>query len=148
MHIPQLLDPLALAPHVEIVKPRLPDMHRPCVPERILPLITCLTRPSQYPLRETLFYDLHDFGWVPHLRFADQEVKVLGHDHITEDHEAIPFAGLLEDAQEQVATQCSAEPGLPAVTAAGDEMEVSGAVISVQPFGHGGIVGWGRSLKQ
>jgi hypothetical protein len=98
-------------------------------------------------LREALFHDLHDLGGVAYLRFADQQVKVLGHDDRTEDHEAIPFSGMLKDAQEQVATQWSAEPRLSAVTAAGDEMDVSGAVISFQPFGHGGIVSRGRFLK-
>jgi hypothetical protein len=64
------------------------------------------------------------------LRFADQEVYVLRHDHITGYYELMPPAHSFQHGEKQVTTVRSAEQRLPVITTASDEMQVSGAVIA------------------
>ena len=63
-------------------------------------------------------------------RFADQQMKVLGHDHVAEDDELIPLSYLLENSEKQVAPPRTAKQRLTAVTTASDEMQVSSAVVT------------------
>jgi len=56
------------------------------------------------------------------LRFADQEVNVLGHNHVADNDELIPPAHLLKHSQQQVTAARSAEQWLSAKTTASDEM--------------------------
>jgi hypothetical protein len=56
------------------------------------------------------------------IRFADQKMNVLGHNHVSDNHELIATAHLLQHGQEQIATPRCAEQRLPPVTTAGDEM--------------------------
>jgi hypothetical protein len=46
---------------------------------------------------------LHDGGQSPELRFADQQMKMLGHNHIAQNREAITAAHALQNAQEKIA---------------------------------------------
>ena len=52
---------------------------------------------------EALFQDLHHGGGRPLFRFADQQVKVLRHDHVSDDHKLVTLAGVLQDFQEKIA---------------------------------------------
>ena len=63
-------------------------------------------------------------------------MKVFGHDHVTQHHEAITLPYLVQNSKKQVTAARMAEDRLAAVTAAGDEMQVLGAVESVQALGH------------
>jgi hypothetical protein len=88
-------------------------------------------------LREALLDDLQDGGGVAHLGFADQEMEVLGHDHVSQDDEAILLASFFQDAQEEIATVGRAQPRPALVATTGDEVEVAGTVVSFEAAGHG-----------
>ena len=60
--------------------------------------------------------------------FADEEVDVLGHDHVSDDRELIALAHLFEHGEKQVATLRCAEQGMASIATAGNKMQVSGAV--------------------
>ena len=62
--------------------------------------------------------------------FADEKVNVFGHDHITGDDELISTAHPFQFGQEQIAVVRRAENGLSPITTAGDEVQVSGAVVA------------------
>ena len=70
-------------------------------------------------------------------RFADQKMKVLGHDHVAEDDELIPLSYLLENGEKQVAPPRTAEQRLTTVTTAGDEMQVAISIVARQVPRHG-----------
>jgi hypothetical protein len=70
------------------------------------------------------------------LRFADQQMKVFGHDHIADDHKLIAPADLFEDLEKKIAALSAAQQGLATITTTGDEMQVSGAVVAVKAPGH------------
>jgi len=57
-----------------------------------------------------LLYQLHHFGWILLLRFADQQMKVLGHDNVSQHHETTALARFFQDAQEQIATTSGIQP--------------------------------------
>jgi len=44
-----------------------------------------------------LFNQLHHFGWISDLRFTDQEMEVIRHDYITQDHESTALAHFFQD---------------------------------------------------
>ena len=87
---------------------------------------------------EALFHDLHDDRGIADFGLGDEQVKVLGHEDVSVNHEAVLAAGLFEDFQEEVAAAGGVELGLAAVTTASDEMQVAGAIIADESLGHAG----------
>ena len=61
---------------------------------------------------------------------------MFGHDDVSKNDKAVTFSGLFKDAGKPVASVRRTEPRLSAITAAGDEVEISGTVISFEPCGH------------
>ena len=66
---------------------------------------------------------------------------MLGHDHVSIHHELIALLGFLQDLEKAVATACRTQDRQAMIATAGDEVEVLGAVVSLQPCGHGMSVG-------
>jgi hypothetical protein len=67
-------------------------------------------------------------------------VKVLGHDDVPQHNEAMFFPNFFEDCQKQITSFIGVEPRLSFETAAGDEMQISAAVVSLQTGGHRGTL--------
>jgi hypothetical protein len=65
-------------------------------------------------------------------------MKVLGHDHITEDHESIALSNFFQNGEKQIAPAGRTQSRLTVITTAGDEVQISGAIISFEIPGHGG----------
>lgn len=122
MHVTQLLDAFALRPDVEVVEPLLPDVLRNAIKKARLGRIEFPFLPHQDTPRKTNFDRLHHDGWVFQLRFADQEMDVLRHDHVTHDYELIPLARLFEDSQKKIATACATQQRLAVITTEGKEV--------------------------
>jgi hypothetical protein len=139
MHVAQLFHSLLLRPHIEIIKPRLPDwlrFRRPALRIAFRPAL-----PSHYSLRIPLFHTLHHARRITHLRLAHQQMKVLGHHHITKHHEPLLLSDLFENLQEQITALLVAEPRLSPVATAGDVVQISRTVITPQAAGHSPILG-------
>lgn len=127
MHVTELLDTFVLGPNIEIIKPFLPDVLRGALGHVDWIASLCL---DQNTSRKSKLKRLHHGRRILLLRFADQQVNVFGHDDVTNDHELVAFAHALQHRQEQVATARRGEKGLSSITTAGDEVQVSGAVVA------------------
>ena len=85
---------------------------------------------------ETLLHHLHDRRRRSRLRFANQQMKVLGHDHVPDDHKPVLLPCLFQDFQKPVAAARAPQIRPVRMTATGDEVEVSVAVVTVKAVGH------------
>ena len=99
MHVPQLLHTLPPAPDIEIVEPSLPYVRLFLGPQVQLRRTGSFS-PPQYPARETLLHDLHHGRGSAFLRFADEQMNVLWHDHIAHQHEAVSSSRFFQNMQE------------------------------------------------
>ena len=121
MNVAQFFDAFVFGPDVEVVEALLPDMLREAVKNGSLRGIApSLLR--QDASRKSKFESLHYGRRSLHLRLADQQVNVLGHDHVTYDHERVASAHLLQDSQQQITTAGGPKQRLPPITTAGDEV--------------------------
>jgi hypothetical protein len=79
---------------------------------------------------------LHYLGGISALRFAQQQVQMLGHDHVPDDHQAIPPVHLLQHFEEEIAIRRLLQQRQPVIATGGDEVEISGAVVATKFVGH------------
>jgi hypothetical protein len=66
---------------------------------------------------------MQDLGEGPAFRFADEEMDVLGHDHISADKESVPLANALECVLEDVAGARVGQERVTVMTAESQEVE-------------------------
>src|SRR5260221_148788 len=99
MHVTQLLHPLLLCEHDEIVKAMLPNMSlgKRNLPQGGLPWIHPGPTPIQQLPCERLFQDLHHHRGIAALRLAEQKMNVLGHQNVSNHHETVPAPHPLHD---------------------------------------------------
>ena len=62
-------------------------------------------------------------------------MKMLGHDYVTDYHEAILLPRLFQDFQKAVAAARASQIPAARMTATGDEVEISSAVVTVKAIG-------------
>jgi hypothetical protein len=55
----------------------------------------------------------------------DEQMKVLRHDHLSQDHKVITHPRLFHNAQKELTPPRAVEPTVPLITTARDEVEVS-----------------------
>jgi len=82
-----------------------------------------------------LLEDLQNDRGVGALGFSDEQVDVFGHDHISHDNKLISAANLFEDFEEKISSGLRVQKATSLVTAEGNEMKISGAVVSSE-VGH------------
>jgi hypothetical protein len=63
-------------------------------------------------------------------------MNVLGHDHVTNDHETIAPAYLFHDFEKQITTPRRAEQSASPIATGGNEVKISGAVVAMQSCWH------------
>src|SRR5579863_57332 len=135
MHVAQFLHPLLFSKDHEVIEPMLPNMPflPGCGPHAVLPQVAVRTKFPQKTPRKTLFKRLHHDGRVGSLRLADQQMHMLGHDHISNHDKTIALADLFQYLEEQVAMLAAAQQGSSLIATGSDEVQVSGAVIAMEP---------------
>src|SRR5713226_7830794 len=69
-------------------------------------------------------------------RLADQQVHVIGHDHITHQQKLVPFANRSQRAHKQVSRANRSQQRQPSVTTEGHKVQIAAAVIAFQILGH------------
>jgi hypothetical protein len=74
-------------------------------------------------------------------------MKVLRHNYISVDHEAIFLTRFFQDSQEKITAFGRAQLRLAVVATAGDEVQILAAVIAMQALGHPvrvdmGVLAW------
>src|SRR5271155_1328714 len=122
MHVTQFFGAFVFRPNIEIVEAFLPDVLRRVVEETVLLRIALPFRLCQHSPRKAEFERLHHNRRVLLLRFADQKMDMLRHNHISDNDELVATAHLLQHGQKQITTPWRAEQGLTAITTAGDEV--------------------------
>ena len=98
VHVVQLLHLLVQTPHVEVIKALLPDMVKTHIQQT--GLTGNATKLCQNASREAELHSLHDGRRISLLRFAEEQMNVLRHDHITHHHKLIPATNALQNRQE------------------------------------------------
>lgn len=93
-------------------------------------------RDAQNAAGESELESLHDSGGSAALWLADQQM--LGHHDIAQNHESVALSDLFSNGEKQIAPGSRAQPWLVVIATASDEVQVSGAVISVEILGHDG----------
>jgi len=63
-------------------------------------------------------------------------VKVLRHDDVSQHNKAVLLAHFFENVQEQITPLVGMEPRLSLTATAGDEVQISAAVVTPQTLGH------------
>jgi hypothetical protein len=104
MHVVQFLLHLAAAIHVEIIEPSLPKSHWPVLLPRKWKLelrrqFSSLSLPHRS--RRSLLQNLHNLRWCPVHGFADQQMHMLGHQHIPHQRELVPRPHFPQDFNER-----------------------------------------------
>src|SRR5258706_310864 len=100
VHVAQFLDALALCPNIEVVESLLPDMLRRVLEEAGLRRVATASRLRQDAPRKAEFESLHHGRRILLLRFANQQMNMLGHDHVADNDELIALAHLLQHRQQ------------------------------------------------
>ena len=140
MHVAQLLDALFRGPDVEVVEAGLPEWQAWHIWKQkpLAGVDTSLFR--QESVRRALFQNLHDGGRRSYLRLGDEQVEVLGHDHISHNHETVALASLFEDGEEPVAASQAAKLRPAVIAGTSDKVQVKGAVSAWSQAGMKAIV--------
>jgi hypothetical protein len=131
MNIAQLLHFFLFAQNHKIVKPLLPYVsiiHG--LPQT--GWLGLVSRPqlAQYLAREPLLEYLHNSRHAASLRFADEKMNVLRHNHISDHDKLVTTSDLVKDFQQPVAAARLTEHRRAMIAAAGDEVEMSRIVFS------------------
>ena len=114
MHVVKFFDKLGLTPDIEIVRARLPELREivglskwKCELLRGRFLAWLAAEAS----RNALLQDLHDGGGSSRGRLADQQVNVIGHDHVACEGEAVAVAHLAQNLGKQILACAEANRG-------------------------------------
>jgi len=75
---------------------------------------------------------------ISSLRLADE--KMLRHDYVTDDYKLMTLADLLQNFEEEMARAGCAEKRTALITACGNKVGVSSAIVAVQVCRHGNDV--------
>ena len=110
MHVFQLLHLFPLTPHIEVIKPALPE----------LPGDTSGRPPA---LRKPQFHGLHNRRGIANLRLGNQDVHMLRHHHVPDDAKAIPIAHQFQHSKKQVSCAFRIEQRPAAIAAPSNEVE-------------------------
>jgi hypothetical protein len=102
VQVAQFLDAFAFAPNVEIVESLLPEVLRRGVKETSLRGVPPPSRLRQDAPRKAEFESLHHGRRIRRLRFADQQMYVLGHNHVANYGELMALVHLLHHRQKEV----------------------------------------------
>jgi len=138
MHVVQLFNSLLQTPNMEIVEAALPEARQRIDADR-----KCQTQLSgRFSLlaaqaaRDALFQNLNhggrrSLGW-----FADQQVNVSRHDHVTDERKTVAVPNLAKNLNESIPGANRTQERYTPVTTEGDEMKVAAAVVANEFVGH------------
>ena len=118
VHVDQFFAHLLFGPHVEIVEAPLPKRWRFTFGSRKRKQrLSQRSEPfSAQRTRNFLFQNLQDLGRIPFRRFANEQMHVLGHNHITDQGKAVTRANLIEYADKTVSRSNSSQIRTPPET--------------------------------
>src|SRR5439155_22467006 len=104
MHIPQLLDMLLSTVHIEVMVACLPELRRLINFKKQLLVGIVSSTLRSHLTRHALLQHLHDGRDGSTYRFTDQQVKVLGHDHIAGNNEIVFAPDFFKNLEEEISS--------------------------------------------
>ncbi len=133
VHVFQLLSQLLRAPHVEVVKPPLPERHltrhHPGKRQRQLSRHRLLSSSAQRP-GNLLLQHLQYLRRRTFPRLAHQQVHVFRHHHITDHLETVPGTYFIEYSDEAIPCACRSKKWATTIATDGDEVQIAAAVVA------------------
>jgi hypothetical protein len=79
---------------------------------------------------------LQDLGGIAPVRFSDQDVKVLGHNYISDYLKPVLASYLFEDAEKHIASTPGAKEWFSSITTTGHEVKIIEPVTALQAAWH------------
>jgi len=122
MHVLQFLPPFLRAPNVKVIKPRLPKAGD--------------TRQA-HSLGDTELQALNHSGGIAGFRLAHEQVNMFGHHHVAHQSKTVLGTHFVENLDKSVAGVLGSQQGESTVATEGDEMQVSGPIVTLEISGHG-----------
>ena len=138
----QFLPFLAPAVNIEVVKSGLPESRQTRVSaHEWQPQLRVRNPPVAFPQvpRDALLQRFQRHRWRNLCRLADQKMHVVRHHHVPHQQQVIPLANLSEGMYKQVSRTNRPQQGQLPVTAKGDKVQITPAVIALQLLGHSQI---------
>ena len=139
MHVLQFLVLLLVAVHVEIVKPRLPELWQVRdelrKPQRKLPLRSRASFPPHLS-RDALLEHLQHCRRRALLWLADQQMHMIWHHHVTHQKESILSPNSAQFLDEQVSCSRCPEQRQPPVATERQKMKMTLPVVALQSLWH------------
>ncbi len=134
VHVFQLLHLLLVTPHIEIVKPPLPELRQRILSSKLkLELANnFLPPPPPHLPRHSLLQHLQHRRRRPFRRLAHQQMNVFRHHHESDQSKSVSIAKLTQYLHKQVARSLRSQQRQPPVTTASDEMQIVLAVIPLE----------------
>jgi hypothetical protein len=142
MHVTQLLDLLLVTLHIEVVKPPLPELRQQVwfAKAKAELRVGCSPAPSATQFaRNALLQDLHDRLGRSLGGLADENVDMLGHDHVPDKREAVTLPDLAQNFHEDTSCTSRTQERQAPVATAGDGVQMLLPVVAFQSLGHSGV---------
>jgi len=137
VHVVELLLDLFPAPDVEIVEAALPQSGRKlCEKKRKGKLGPRCFSLSAERLRSILLQYLHNAGRSAGLGLADEQVHVLGHDHVADEKKFVARAQSVENFDEVLARADGSEERATPITTERDEVKIASFVVAPVRIAH------------
>ncbi len=138
MHVFEFFNPLLETPHVEVEESPLPETRQQAflTGQGQFQLSRRNPLPPPQAARDALLQYLHHCRWRSPGRFANQQMDVLGHDHISHQRHAAAIAHLVENPNKGILRPGRTQQRQSPVTTERDEVQISTAVPPNQILGH------------
>lgn len=140
VHIMELLDSLLQAPHIKVIEPSLPEARQRGVAllkiQRQLPSIRLAL--SAQAARDALLQHLNHSRRRSSGRLTDEQVDMLGHNHVTHQREAETFPYLVQDLDEDGSGAGRAQQWQATITRERNEVQMAVPIVTDELSSHEG----------
>jgi len=136
MNVTEFRGALALAENYEIVESPLPKMTVAAPP---IAMFDRWGHP-EHSLRKRFLQRLHDNRRILSFRLSDQQVHMFRHHDVTDHDKSKTPPNFFEHFQKQIACPWTAQQRFSLIATGGDEMQISGAVITVKTSWHTWVI--------
>ncbi len=139
MHVVEFLANFPFTPDIEVVKSGLPETRQTPVAfrkcEAQLPCRPAAPASPEFP-RDALLQHFQDNGWRALGGFADEQMHVIGHHHVSGQQEFVAFTNPAEGLHEEISRPHRVEQRQPPIATESEEVRISASIVAFQTFRH------------
>src|SRR6266404_4895208 len=139
MHVLELLANFLFTPHIEVIKSGLPEARQiPVACCKCAARLPCRRATSASPEipRDALLQHFQDDAGCALGGFADEQMNVVGHDHISDQQEIIALTNFPHGLDEYFSRSPRVDQRNPSITTEREEMQMAPSIVSLQTFRH------------